>query len=69
MFTITHNASIYSGCNGVENKPDIFHMQTKTQTLFLWPKTRFSGRRGEPWLTELEAVGSAPEHVTLMSES
>jgi len=30
MFTVIQNTSIYSGCNGVENKPDIFHMQTKT---------------------------------------
>lgn len=35
MFTIIHNTSIYSGCKSVENKPDIFHMQTKTRSLFL----------------------------------
>lgn len=27
VFTIIHNAAIYSGCSGVENNPDIFHMQ------------------------------------------
>lgn len=35
MFTITHNASIYSSGNGAENKPDIFHMHTK-HSLFSW---------------------------------
>lgn len=46
MFTIIHNISISSGCNSVENKPDIFHMQKNTVSFLesLGPRRRFTGK-------------------------
>lgn len=69
MFTIIHNASISSACNSVENKPDIFHMQTKTFLESLGPRRRFTGRGAASpgwlkWKLQWALLHSRPCHCT-----